>query len=165
MIRMRLMTAGAAAAQTLAPAAMAQDQAATPPNVGEVPDTNVIASQARPNPGEDSAPPPTDESWGPETPGENAVAYEQADEEGWSEPEAPADAVEPEEEALPVEPEPAAEPEPVAQPTPDPMMPNDAMTPPDGMEPPADTTLPPPPIDPAPDAAEDDLMDPTPPGV
>ncbi|MFN4297970.1 MAG: hypothetical protein ACK4FB_14165 [Brevundimonas sp.] len=170
MFRMRLMTAGAAAALLMAPAAMAQDQTATPPNVGEVPETEVTASQPVPNPGEDSAAPATGDSWEPETPGEDAVAYEQADEEGWSEPEAPADAVEPEE-ALPAEPEPVAdpapmaEPEPMAQPTPDPMTPDDAMTPPDGMEPPADTTIPPPPIDPAPDAAEDDLMDPTPPGA
>ncbi|MFN3814858.1 hypothetical protein [Brevundimonas sp.] len=173
MFRMRLMTAGAAAALLMAPAAMAQDQTATPPNVGEVPETEVTASPPQPNPGEESAAPATDDAWEPETPGEDAVAYEQAGEEGWSEPDAPADTVEPapvaepEEEALPVEPAPMAEPEPepMAQPTPDPMTPDDAMTPPDGMELPADTTIPPPPIDPAPDAAEDDLLDPTPPGA
>ena len=85
MLRKRLMTASAAAALFMAPAALAQTQPTNPPNVGEVPETNVVASSPRPNPGEDTAPPAPGESWGPATPSEDAVAYEQAEEDGWSE--------------------------------------------------------------------------------
>ena len=139
----------------------------SPPNVGEVPETDVVASSPRPNPGEDAAPPAPEESWGPETPGEDAVSYNQADEEGWSEPEegaAPPEAME----AEPAEPEPMT-------PRPDPAMPTEPVDPPEDMappvpepmEPPADSAVPPPPIDPAPDAGEedDDPMDPEPPGA
>ncbi len=151
MFRMRLMTASAAAALLMAPAAMAQDQT-TPPT------------------GEDT-----------EAPAESAVPYDDAQDENWSEPNAapPAgeDAMEAEsDEADPMTPrpdpampaEPMNPPTDMDAPTPDPMnpAPADPMdTPTDPMETPADTTLPTPPIDPAPDAAEDDLMDPEPPGV
>lgn len=163
MLRIRLMTAGAAAALLMAPAAFAQDQSSSnPPNVGDVPETEVNASSPRPNPGEDSAPPAPAQPWAPETPGENAVSYNQADDEGWSEPdgappagEAAMDAAT-ETEAAPMTPEP------------DPIPPADPMNPPaDPMEPPADSAIPPPPIDPAPDAGmeDDDPVDPEPPGV
>lgn len=151
MLRMRLMTAGAAAALLMAPAAFAQSQPASPPNVGEVPETEVNASAPRPNPGEDAAQRAPTEPWAPETPGENAVSYNEADDEGWSEPEAaPAGeaAMEAAEEAE----------EPAAPAPPDALM-SPADTP---MEPPADTTIPPPPIDPAPDAGADDADPPRP---
>lgn len=153
MLRIRLMTAGAAAALMMAPAAFAQDQpASNPPNVGEVPETEVNASAPRPNPGEDSAPPAPTQPWAPETPSENAVLYNQADDEGWSEP----DGAPPAGEAAT---DVATETE--AAPDPDPLPPADPL------EPPADSTVPPPPIDPAPDAGleDDDPLDPEPPGA
>lgn len=160
MLRMRLMTASAAAALLMAPTAFAQDQTSTPPNVGEVPETQVNASSPRPNPGESDAPPAPSEPWTPETPGPEAVAYDQAEDEGWSEP----DSAPPAGEAA-MEASDEVEEAPMS-PQPDPTPPADPMNPAvDPMEPPADTTIPPPPIDPAPDAAEDDLMDPEPPGA
>ena len=140
MFRMRLMTAGAAAALLMAPAAMAQDQTATPPNVGEVPETNVTASQPRPNPGEDSAPPATEEARGPKRPARMQWPMNRPMRKAGASLKRPPTRSNPKKKPSPSSLSHAAEPEPVAQPTPDPMTPNDAMTPPDGMEPPADTT-------------------------
>ena len=136
MLRLRLMTAGAAAALLMAPVALAQSQTSNPPNVGEVPETEVNASSPRPNPGETTAPPAPTQPWTPETPSENAVPYSQADDEGWSEPDSapPADPLNPP--ADPMEP------------------PADSAIPPPPIDPAPDAGL-----------EDDDPLDPEPPGA
>ncbi|MEH6664134.1 MAG: hypothetical protein V7678_04735 [Brevundimonas sp.] len=181
----RLMTAGAAAALVLAPAALAQEPPSDPVTPGNTPPDAMQTNPMEPPP---ASPPPGETrpaqasastQEGQPAIVEGAVPYDQVEAEGWStppdsgtdaDPMAPMDAAPTEppspmtprpDPAMPVEPMDA--PTEMEVPTPDPMNPANQDRPDPGM----DAPLAPPPIDPAPDAGMDDEdpLDPTPPGA